>query len=58
MEAGHATQNVCLEAVALGLGTVTVGAFADDWVKEILKLPSDHQPLYIMPVGRIAAPGS
>ncbi|GFP20905.1 hypothetical protein HKBW3S43_00375 [Candidatus Hakubella thermalkaliphila] len=52
MELGHVGQNVHLQAVALGLGTVVIGAFRDDQVKEILNLPQDEQPLYIMPVGR------
>jgi len=52
MEVGHAAQNVYLQAVALGLGTVTIGAFHDNQVREILKLPQNEQPLYIMPVGR------
>jgi len=52
IEVGHAAQNVYLQAVALGLGTVVIGAFRDDQVGEILKLPQNEQPLYIMPVGR------
>jgi len=52
MEAGHAAQNVYLQAVALNLGTVVIGAFHNDQVMEILSLPQQEQPLYIMPVGR------
>ena len=52
MEAGHAAQNVYLQAVAMNLGMVVVGAFYDDQVKEALNLPENEKPLYIMPVGR------
>ena len=53
MEAGHAAQNVYLQAVALNLGTVVVGAFHDNQVKKILNLAEGEEPLYIIPVGRI-----
>jgi len=52
MEAGHAAQNVYLQAVALDLGAVVIGAFYDDQVKRVLNLPKEEEPLYIMPVGR------
>lgn len=52
MEAGHAAQNIYLQSVSLGLATVTVGAFHDDKVKEILEMKEGETPLYIMPVGR------
>lgn len=54
MEAGHVAQNICLEATALGLGTVTVGAFDDEAVARALGLRSGEQPLYLLPVGRPA----
>jgi SagB-type dehydrogenase family enzyme len=51
LEAGHAGQNLVLQAVALGLGGVTIGAFYDDQVQRALSLPSDHEPLYLIPIG-------
>jgi SagB-type dehydrogenase family enzyme len=51
MEVGHAAQNLLLQAVALGLGAVVIGAFEDDRVQAALSLPADHQPLYLIPVG-------
>jgi SagB-type dehydrogenase family enzyme len=52
MEAGHAAQNLCLQATALGLGAVTVGAFHDEQVQDALDIPTDNIPLYVIPVGR------
>lgn len=51
MEVGHAAQNVYLQATAMGLATVLVGAFDDDQVVESLKLPEHHEPFCLMPVG-------
>lgn len=51
MEAGHCAQNVHLEAVALGLASVPIGAFQDKGVKKELNLPDNLDPLYIIPVG-------
>jgi SagB-type dehydrogenase family enzyme len=51
LEAGHAGQNIYLAATELGLGTVAIGAFDDEAVKEILGLRGDVTPLYIFPVG-------
>jgi len=52
MEIGHAAQNLLLQAVALDLGAVPIGAFHEERVRELMDLPADHEPLYIVPVGR------
>jgi SagB-type dehydrogenase family enzyme len=52
MEVGHVGQNIHLQAVALGLATVEVGAFHDDEVREVLGVDEQIKPLYIMPVGK------
>ncbi|MBA7526111.1 Microcin B17-processing protein McbC [subsurface metagenome] len=52
IEAGHAAQNVYLQAVSLDLVTVVIGAFIDSEVKEIMNMQEQETPLYIMPVGR------
>ena len=52
MEVGHAAQNVYLQAVSLGLGTVVVGAFEDDKIKKVVGMTDDERPLYIMSVGK------
>ncbi len=51
MEAGHAAENVHLQAVALGLGSVPVGAFDDRRAAKLLGLPAEQAVLYIVPVG-------
>lgn len=51
LEAGHAAQNILLQAVALDLGAVPIGAFYEDEVANALALPTDHIPLYLIPVG-------
>ena len=52
IELGHATQNLCLQAEAMELGAVTIGAFSDEKVAEVMNLSDDEKPLYIVPVGR------
>jgi len=51
MEAGHIAQNIYLQCVSLGLGTVVVGAFDDDAVQLVIGAQADKHPLYVMPVG-------
>jgi SagB-type dehydrogenase family enzyme len=52
MEVGCVAQNVALQAAALGLGTVMVGAFGEEEVREIVGLAEEECPLAILPVGR------
>lgn len=52
MEAGHAEQNIALQATDLHLSSVTIGAFRDEAVKELLSVPDDEEPLHILPLGR------
>jgi SagB-type dehydrogenase family enzyme len=52
IEVGLATQDVQLQAVALNLGSVVIGAFDDAKVKQTLSLTGNEQPLCLMPVGR------
>jgi len=54
LEAGHAAQNVYLQAAAMGLGVVAVGAFDDAEVRKVLDLDRDEEVLYLMPVGKLA----
>ena len=51
LEAGHVGQNILLQAVALDLGGVPIGAFHDDQVQRALGLPANYEPLYLIPVG-------
>jgi SagB-type dehydrogenase family enzyme len=51
IEVGHAAENILLEATALGLACVTMGAFNDADVKQLLRLPQDEAPLYLIPTG-------
>ncbi|MEW6482108.1 MAG: SagB/ThcOx family dehydrogenase [bacterium] len=52
IEAGHAVQNLHLQAISLGLGSVSIGAFYDEEVKGVIGMENMEQPLYIVPVGR------
>ena len=51
LEAGHAAENIYLEAEARDLVTVALGSFKDDQVHTILGLPANENTIYIMPVG-------
>lgn len=51
IEVGHVAQNVYLQAVGLGLGTVIVGAFDDLRVADLVGLAAGEHPLALLPVG-------
>ena len=53
MEAGHIGQNIYLQAEALGLGTVAVGAFVDDALATAFRIPDRQNALYLMPLGHV-----
>lgn len=52
MEAGHAGQNVLLQAVALKLAAVPVGSFDDVAVRIAAGFRADESPLYLIAIGR------
>jgi len=54
IEAGHAVQNVYLQAVSLGLGATEVGAFGDNAVARLVGLPGGEEPITSVVVGRLA----
>ena len=44
-------QHIVLEAVELGLGTCWIGAFKEDEIKKILKIPDDKKVVALLIVG-------
>ena len=50
LEGGHIAQNIHLQAVALKLGSVPVGAFNPERVKEVAGIP-EGEVVYLIPVG-------
>lgn len=54
MEAGHISQNIALQAVSLGLGSVCVGAFIDEKVNHLIGVDGyEEAVIYLHAVGRI-----
>ncbi len=53
IDVGHAAENVLLQATALGLGSVPVGAFRTRTIGSLLGLPEEQVPLYLVPIGRL-----
>ena len=54
MEAGCALQNMALQAVALDLGSVIIGAFHEPVVAELLHLSSAERPVAMLTAGKPA----
>lgn len=52
IEAGHAAQNLCLQAAALDLGLIGLGKFDADLLREALGVPAREEPLYLVVAGR------
>jgi len=50
MEVGYASQNVYLQAAALGLGTTFMGNYNDSAMTRVLA--ADERPMGVMPVGK------
>lgn len=57
LEAGHVCQNLLLEATALRLGAVPVGAFSDEAMRDALGLDDGELPLYVVPIGHPVVEG-
>ncbi len=52
MEAGHISQNIYLQAVSLGLGSVCAGAFSDEKVNKLIDVDGwKEAAIYLHPVG-------
>jgi len=51
LEAGHIAQNLQLQAVALGLGSVPIGSFDPKTVARICMFTEDLEPIYLVCVG-------
>jgi len=51
IEAGHIAQNALLVTESLGLAAVVIGAYHDDFVKDVLSINGD--PIYMVAIGRV-----
>ena len=46
-----AMEHLALQAAELGLGSCWIGAFEEQKVKEVLKIPADKQVIALLPIG-------
>lgn len=56
MDLGHSGENVYLQAEALNMGTVAIGAFMDLELKQLVNMTKVEEPLYLMPIGKKIMP--
>jgi SagB-type dehydrogenase family enzyme len=54
LEAGRVAQNIDLQALTLGLGSVPIGAFDSKTVARICKFAEDLEPVYLICTGNIS----
>ncbi|MFH1312824.1 MAG: SagB/ThcOx family dehydrogenase [Candidatus Eisenbacteria bacterium] len=53
MEAGHISQNICLESTSLGLGAVPIGAFNDVEVDRLIGVDGETEfSIYVNSIGK------
>lgn len=52
-DTGAASENLCLQAVALGLCVHQMGGFDADKVRQLLAIPSEATPMAVMAVGEL-----
>lgn len=51
LEGGHAAQNLLLQAEALGLSTVPIGVALNRQVCDLLGIPKEQKPIYVIATG-------
>ncbi len=51
MDAGFAAENLFLQVQTLDMAACVVGAFTDDEVSKVLKLPKEHEPALLLTIG-------
>jgi len=58
MEAGHIAQNIQLQAVCMGLGSVPIGGLDPTAVRKICRMSRELEPLYVICVGHPIGAGT
>jgi SagB-type dehydrogenase family enzyme len=51
IEVGHSAQNLYLQAYSLGVGMCVNGAFNDEVISDVLLLPANEEPVYLITMG-------